>query len=128
MLPPISANFPEETVIEFEDEFPDDLELIRRYREKLDMLDIGTDPFESVQRPTCTNIRIRSLSDACVIFHAVFLKLLPMVTRRLDTEERRLITPGSCYVWEERRFSSTSTNSRNLLLIYSLLQVVLMLS
>jgi hypothetical protein len=25
-----------------------------------------------------------------------------MVTRRLDTEERSLISPGSVYVWEER--------------------------
>ncbi|KAF9063397.1 Gti1/Pac2 family-domain-containing protein [Rhodocollybia butyracea] len=55
-----------------------------------------------MQRATCTNIRIRSPSDARVIFHAVLLSILPMVTRRLDAEERSLITPGSCYVWEER--------------------------
>ncbi|KAL0576337.1 hypothetical protein V5O48_005635 [Marasmius crinis-equi] len=30
------------------------------------------------------------------------MNILPMVTRRLDTEERSLITPGSVYVWEER--------------------------
>lgn len=55
-----------------------------------------------MQRATCTGIRIRSPSDARVIFHAVLMGVLPMVTRRLDTEERSLITPGSVYVWEER--------------------------
>ncbi|KAG6873450.1 hypothetical protein C0995_015539 [Termitomyces sp. Mi166 len=55
-----------------------------------------------MQRATCTGIRIRSPADARVIFHAVLLNILPMVTRRLDNEERGLITPGSVYVWEER--------------------------
>lgn len=55
-----------------------------------------------MQRATCTGIRIRSPSDARVIFHGVVLDILPMVTRRLDTEERSLISPGSVYVWEER--------------------------
>lgn len=55
-----------------------------------------------MQRATCTNIRIRSPADARVVFHAVLLNILPMVTRRLDAEERALIIPGSVYVWEER--------------------------
>lgn len=55
-----------------------------------------------MQRATITGIRIRSPSDARVIFHSVCLNILPMVTRRLDTEERSLITSGSVYVWEER--------------------------
>ncbi|EEB92400.1 hypothetical protein MPER_09096 [Moniliophthora perniciosa FA553] len=55
-----------------------------------------------MQRATCTGLRIRSPSDARVIFHAVLLNVLPMVTRRLDSEERSLITPGTVYVWEER--------------------------
>ncbi|PFH49740.1 hypothetical protein AMATHDRAFT_62487 [Amanita thiersii Skay4041] len=55
-----------------------------------------------MQRATCTGLRIRSPSDARIIFHAVRIGLLPMVTRRLDTEERSLISPGSVYVWEER--------------------------
>jgi hypothetical protein len=55
-----------------------------------------------MQRATCTGIRVRSPSDARVIFHAVYLNILPMVTRRLDNEERGLISPGSVYVWEER--------------------------
>lgn len=54
------------------------------------------------QRPTLTGTRVRSPADARTIFHAVFLNVIPMVTRRLDTEERGLITTGSVYVWEER--------------------------
>lgn len=56
----------------------------------------------SIQRATCTGIRIRSPSDARIVFHAVVLDVLPMVTRRLDTEERSQIQPGAVYVWEER--------------------------
>ncbi|KAJ7091973.1 Gti1/Pac2 family-domain-containing protein [Mycena belliarum] len=55
-----------------------------------------------MQRPTCTGIRVRSPSDAHVIFHGVMLGVLPMITRRLDTEERRAIVSGCVYVWEER--------------------------
>ncbi|KAJ7646710.1 Gti1/Pac2 family-domain-containing protein [Roridomyces roridus] len=55
-----------------------------------------------MQSATCTNLRIRSPADVRVIFHAVLLDILPMVTRRLDSEERSLIVPGSVYVWEER--------------------------
>ncbi|EDR01590.1 uncharacterized protein LACBIDRAFT_310627 [Laccaria bicolor S238N-H82] len=55
-----------------------------------------------MQHATCTKIRVRSPSNARVIFHGVVLDILPMVTRRLDTEERSLISPGHVYVWEER--------------------------
>lgn len=55
-----------------------------------------------MQRATITGIRIRSPADARVIFHSVFLNIFPMVSRRLDTEERSLISTGSVYVWEER--------------------------
>lgn len=55
-----------------------------------------------MQRATCMGIRVRSPADARVIFHAVFLNILPIVTRRLDNEERASISPGSVYVWEER--------------------------
>ena len=62
-----------------------------------------------MQQPTCTGLRVRSSSDAHLIFHAVFLKLLPMVTRRLDTEERRSISSGCIYVWEERGPNAEAT-------------------
>ncbi|KAF8134248.1 Gti1/Pac2 family-domain-containing protein [Boletus edulis] len=55
-----------------------------------------------MQQPTCTILRVRSPQDAQVIFHAVYVGVLPMVTRRLDTEERRAIASGSVFVWEER--------------------------
>ncbi|KAK7005980.1 Gti1/Pac2 family-domain-containing protein [Favolaschia claudopus] len=54
------------------------------------------------QRPTCEGIRVRSPQDAHVIFHGVAVGLLPMITRRLDTEERRAISSGCVFVWEER--------------------------
>ncbi|KIK69280.1 hypothetical protein GYMLUDRAFT_35348 [Collybiopsis luxurians FD-317 M1] len=62
-----------------------------------------------MQRPTCTMLRVRSPSDAHVIFHAVSLNLLPIVARRLDTEERRSISSGCVFVWEERGSNSEST-------------------
>ncbi|KAF5321551.1 hypothetical protein D9619_001471 [Psilocybe cf. subviscida] len=55
-----------------------------------------------MQRATLTGIRVRSPADARTIFHAVHLNIFPMVTRRLDTEERSYISSGSVYVWEER--------------------------
>nr|GAT44278.1 predicted protein [Mycena chlorophos] len=55
-----------------------------------------------MQHPTCTGIRVRTPADAHVIFHAVSLGVLPMITRRLDTDERRAIQSGCVFVWEER--------------------------
>lgn len=62
-----------------------------------------------MQPPTCTSIRIRSVHDAHVIFHSVYVNVLPMVNRRLDTAERRAVCAGNVYVWEERGRSSDST-------------------
>ncbi len=55
-----------------------------------------------MQRPTLENVRIRSPRDALVVFHGVALNILPLITRRLDIEERRAIAAGNVYVWEER--------------------------
>ena len=55
-----------------------------------------------MQRPTCTNLRVRTARDAETLFHAVALGMLPMITRRLDSEERMALTTGFVYVWEER--------------------------
>ncbi|KAK7002431.1 Gti1/Pac2 family-domain-containing protein [Favolaschia claudopus] len=57
----------------------------------------GTSP----QKPTCSNIRIRSPDDAHKIFFGVHCGTLSMVTRRLDSNERATIQTGSVYVWEE---------------------------
>ncbi|EGO00318.1 hypothetical protein SERLA73DRAFT_180841 [Serpula lacrymans var. lacrymans S7.3] len=62
-----------------------------------------------MQHPTCTRLRVRTPQDAQVIFHAVSLNILPMVTRRLDTEERRAISSGCIFVWEERGPNAEAT-------------------
>ena len=62
-----------------------------------------------MQPPTLTGIRVRSVHDAHIIFHAVYLDVLPMVTRRLDTEERRAVRAGNVYIWEERGRNSEAT-------------------
>ncbi|KDQ15137.1 hypothetical protein BOTBODRAFT_32125 [Botryobasidium botryosum FD-172 SS1] len=56
----------------------------------------------AMQLPTCSNLRIRCTADAHVLFHAVALRQLPMIYRRLDAEERRYVRSGSIFVWEER--------------------------
>ncbi|KAI0645850.1 Gti1/Pac2 family-domain-containing protein [Trametes meyenii] len=64
-----------------------------------------------MQLPTCTGIRIRSMADAHVIFHAVSLGLLPIVARRLDIDERRYIHSGCVCVWEERSASGEGSST-----------------
>ncbi|KAJ7757763.1 hypothetical protein DFH07DRAFT_742037 [Mycena maculata] len=63
----------------------------------------------SVQQPTCTNLRIRSVEDAHRIFYAVRKGVLRMVTRRLDADERNALKTGYVYVWEERSPNSEIT-------------------
>lgn len=55
-----------------------------------------------MQVPSCTNVRIRSTLDVHKIFYAVYLGLLPMITRRLDAKEREALNSGYCYAWEDR--------------------------
>ncbi|KAF8662360.1 hypothetical protein AX16_001165 [Volvariella volvacea WC 439] len=62
-----------------------------------------------MQRPTLQNVRIRSTRDALQVFHGVALNRLPLITRRLDAEERRSIVAGNVYVWEERGANSEPT-------------------
>ncbi|KAL0956834.1 hypothetical protein HGRIS_002945 [Hohenbuehelia grisea] len=57
---------------------------------------------QHMQRPTCTNVRIRSTVDAHKIFYAVQQGILQMVTRRLDADERLALRSGCVYAWEER--------------------------
>ena len=66
-------------------------------------------PHAVMQMPTIQNVRIRSTRDAHQIFLGVARKLLPLITRRLDAEERRAIIPGNVYVWEERGANSEAT-------------------
>ncbi|KAG6334911.1 hypothetical protein ID866_4182 [Astraeus odoratus] len=62
-----------------------------------------------MQQPTLQNVRVRSTRDALQIFYAVARNLLPLITRRLDAEERRAIVPGNVYVWEERSANAEAT-------------------
>ncbi|KII92657.1 hypothetical protein PLICRDRAFT_104338, partial [Plicaturopsis crispa FD-325 SS-3] len=55
-----------------------------------------------MQIPTCTNTRIRSTQDAHKIFLAVQNGVLPLITRRLDADERLALRSGCVYAWEER--------------------------
>ncbi|KLO11748.1 hypothetical protein SCHPADRAFT_854918 [Schizopora paradoxa] len=55
-----------------------------------------------MQRPTCTDVRIRSTRDAHIIFHAVSLGILKAINRRLDPDERAQLRSGCVYAWEER--------------------------
>lgn len=63
----------------------------------------------SIQSPTLQNVRIRSVRDALQVFHGVASKRLPLITRRLDAEERRAIVSGNVYVWEERGANTEPT-------------------
>ncbi|KAF9564479.1 hypothetical protein CPC08DRAFT_815896 [Agrocybe pediades] len=62
-----------------------------------------------MQHPTLQNVRIRSTRDALQVFHGVATHRLPLITRRLDAEERRNIVPGNVYVWEERGANTEPT-------------------
>jgi len=67
-----------------------------------------------MQIPTCTGIRIRSARDANILFHAVALSLLPLITRRLDEAERLQVRSGCVYVWEERNPSYFDFNGQEM--------------
>ena len=62
-----------------------------------------------MQHPSLQNVRIRSTRDALQVFYAVARSFIPLITRRLDAEERRSIVPGNVYVWEERSANSEAT-------------------
>ncbi|EMD33711.1 hypothetical protein CERSUDRAFT_117787 [Gelatoporia subvermispora B] len=49
--------------------------------------------------PTITNVRIRDVRDAEILFHAVYLKRLSLRCKRLSDEEKAQLRPGHVYVW-----------------------------
>ena len=55
-----------------------------------------------MQQLTCTNVCIRSTTDAHKIFSGIQQGLLPMVTKRLNAEELLALRSGCVYAWEER--------------------------
>lgn len=50
------------------------------------------------QQPTLQNVRIRTAQDALQVFYAVARNTLTLLSRRLDSEERKSIRPGQMYV------------------------------
>lgn len=44
---------------------------------------------------------LRDAADAHIVFEAVRLQLLPLIKRRLTSEERDQLTSGNVFVWEE---------------------------
>lgn len=44
---------------------------------------------------------LRDARDAHVVFEAVRLGILPLITRRLTASEREQLTSGNVFVWEE---------------------------
>ncbi|KAJ7207085.1 Gti1/Pac2 family-domain-containing protein [Mycena pura] len=61
-----------------------------------------------MQQPTLRNVRIRSTRDALAVFYGVARNMLPLITRRLDAEERLCITAGTVFVWEENANSEAT--------------------
>ncbi|KAJ7512079.1 Gti1/Pac2 family-domain-containing protein [Mycena galericulata] len=61
-----------------------------------------------MQKPTLTSVRIRSTRDAIAVFYGVARNILPLITRRLDAEERLCIAAGTAYVWEENANSEAT--------------------
>ncbi|KAJ7755356.1 Gti1/Pac2 family-domain-containing protein [Mycena maculata] len=61
-----------------------------------------------MQQPTLRNVRIRSTRDAIAVFYGVARNALPLITRRLDAEERLCINSGAVFVWEENANSEAT--------------------
>ncbi|KAJ7669194.1 Gti1/Pac2 family-domain-containing protein [Mycena polygramma] len=61
-----------------------------------------------MQQPTLRNVRIRSTRDAITVFYGVARNILPLITRRLDAEERLCISAGTVFVWEENANSEAT--------------------
>ncbi|KAJ6631121.1 hypothetical protein B0H10DRAFT_1773279 [Mycena sp. CBHHK59/15] len=61
-----------------------------------------------MQQPTLRNVRIRSTRDAIAVFYGVARNILPLITRRLDAEERLCISAGTVFVWEENANSEAT--------------------
>lgn len=66
------------------------------------------------QQPTLNNVRIRTAQDALQVFYGVARNTLTLLSRRLDTDERRQIRPGNVYVWEDRSATTSETAGLNM--------------
>ena len=62
-----------------------------------------------MQQPTLSGVHVSSVQDVQLIFYAVYLGILPMISRRLDAQERSQLRSGSCYVWAQREEAGAIT-------------------
>ena len=57
---------------------------------------------------------LRDARDAHIVFEAVRLNILPLITRRLTTVEREQLVSGNVFVWEEAEHKQGTTPSPHL--------------
>lgn len=50
---------------------------------------------------TFPSVDLRDANDAHIVFEAVRLGILPLIKRRLTSEERDQLCSGNVFVWEE---------------------------
>ncbi|CDO74645.1 hypothetical protein BN946_scf184944.g4 [Trametes cinnabarina] len=58
-------------------------------------------PAEIVGHATHPALHLRDARDAHIVFEAVRLGILPLITRRLTASEREKLASGNVFVWEE---------------------------
>ncbi|KAI0665538.1 Gti1/Pac2 family-domain-containing protein [Trametes maxima] len=58
-------------------------------------------PVENLGHATHPALHLRDARDAHVVFEAVRLGILPLITRRLTATEREQLASGNVFVWEE---------------------------
>ncbi|KAI0351153.1 hypothetical protein OH77DRAFT_974740 [Trametes cingulata] len=58
-------------------------------------------PVENLGHATHPALHLRDARDAHVVFEAVRLGILPLITRRLTASEREQLASGNVFVWEE---------------------------
>ncbi|CAK5274078.1 unnamed protein product [Mycena citricolor] len=52
---------------------------------------------------THPSLRVRDLADAQRVLEAVRLRILPLITRRLGSQERAVLSSGNVFVWQESK-------------------------
>ncbi|THG99342.1 hypothetical protein EW026_g2978 [Hermanssonia centrifuga] len=64
---------------------------------------IAASPAHGQSGPFVTHpaLHLRDARDAHIVFEAVRLNVLPLITRRLTTVEREQVASGNVFVWEE---------------------------
>ncbi|KAI8992701.1 Gti1/Pac2 family-domain-containing protein [Trametes punicea] len=58
-------------------------------------------PIENLGHATHPALHLRDARDAHIVFEAVRLGILPLITRRLTASEREQLSSGNVFVWEE---------------------------